>query len=760
MTRSLLTRLLLVVGALALVACNPDNNANGSSDTGPDILITPDAGDVGADITPDATPDVAPDVDTSPDVPEDIEPDLEPSEPELLVVKINPARPVFPVGLLLTPTATVYDQRADEMPDLPINWTVSPANAATPQGEGFMLEREGTLTIRGCTPLNEDATLNLCGEREVVVDAGAPTLEIYTPTPGTELVSTEHPVITVTGRASDTNGTVRVYVEGTRAQLDSEGNFSVDVRPVYGINHISVVASDGLNSLATKRGVDVMWAPRYHPITTNPIDGTIAGDYPQALLLRLNQRYLDADERIVIPPEDPTLVAGDIAGLLQFVLGEIDLMSYIPNPVSDSSSFYMEIPFATLGEPNIDIRVTRDGLEIFVSIPAFEVETDGAITLTDTPLSLDGRIGLTVSAFIDLRIEKQTAEDPLVVEARTIEVALEDARGEFEEEELNAIIELAEGLLFATLEDIVLDTLQEAFLDELPALLEDALGSIEGSLIEESIELDLGLGGDPVSLNVAASLNSLVPEARSGLQIDIGVGMGTTATPVHPESRGIAMDVPFDREAPLFASSRIQIGVRVPLLNGIMHALWNSGLLEIDATDLIPPELAFVIQGAELTGLLPPHITPTRPDNVGYQFIMNVGQLEMEIWRADLRDRVGINVQVGVNIDVVGNALSVEVAPEPDVTMWMIEQMGPRPLFDNVEALQSLFIGAIWPMVTEQLEEGLFIELPAIDLSSIGDLAPRLSDLTLNLVLDNPVEIREGYFIIDGAFEGVADLSE
>jgi hypothetical protein len=63
-------------------------------------------------------------------------------------------------------------------------------------------------------------------------------------------------------------------------------------------------------------------------------------------------------------------------------------------------------------------------------------------------------------------------------------------------------------------------------------------------------------------------------------------------------------------------------------------------------------------------------------------------------------------------------------------------------------------------MLTEDLVSGLEFELPALDLAALGEFAPRLSDLTLELVLDQPVKIREGYFVLDGAFEGVADLSD
>lgn len=752
-----LTHIIVLAAALALTACNTDPVDQG------DIAV----GDVGgfdiSDTGPDASLDVGPDLteDTAPDVVEDTAPDLpEPEEgvAELVVVSLSPGRGVYPPGLQVTPSAIIYDQTAAEMPDLPLTWTVQPEGAAVLSGDRWRLEREGTVTFKACTPLSEG--LNLCGQKTIVVDGGAPELEIFTPTPGAELLASEHPEISVTGRATDSNGVVRVYVNGERMSLDAEGNFATTVRAIYGVNHVQVVATDGLNTRETVRAVDVLWAEHYHPVPINPATGRIDGDYPQSLLMRLNQRYLDSDISIYVDPENPVILSRDIAGLLELMISEVDPMSFVPNPVSDTESFQLDIVDFTLGDPILDIRVTETGLELFVSMPNIRVDTAGAITLLDRPLSLDGAITLSASVFFNMTVQKLTAEDPLIVEAESIELALENATGSFAEPELNAILELAEGLLFEVVEDLALDVLEDSFVNDLPDTVADAMTSIEESLSDQSFDLDLGLGGDPVSLNFDVTLDSILPEARSGLMVEAGIRFGTTAVPAFPGSRGIAMNTSFDEPAPLFESSRAQIAVRVPLLNGILHGLWNSGLLAIDATSFIPPELAFVIASLEIDGRLPPHLTPTRPEAAEYGFILTVGQMEMELSRGDLRDRVGVSLQVAVDMDVFGNALVVNIAPEPAIMMWMIEQQGPDPLFDDISALESLFVGAVWPLVAEQIAEGLEIPLPSLELSAIGDIAPRMSDLTLDLVLDNPIEIRGGYFVLDGAFDGTADLSE
>lgn len=749
------TRLLSFLGALvATVAlgCN-DSRSGGGGDVG---TVDADPGDPDVGSPDDAGGDAA--TDAVPETTVDVAPDLEPSEPTLVVVSLVPARAVYPVGLAITPSAVVYDQRAVPM-DADVEWSVSPVGAATEADGRWTTQREGTLTFKGCIDLDDTGNLTLCGEKEVVVDAGSPTLEIFSPTAGQELLAEESPTIEVTGRAHDSHGALRVFVEGERVALDADGNFTAEVRPAYGVNHIEVVASDGLNGRETRQGVDVMWASSYLPTAPDPISGHVSESFPGAIAFSLGRAFLDADTRVVPEGEAMTVHTTDIAGLLQLVIESVDLMSYIPNPVSDSESFRLSIPNATLGTPEVDIHVTDRGLDLFVSLPSITLEMLGSIRLTDAPLSLDGSVVLVASAVATIHVEKRSATDPLIVEIETFDLALERAEPDFEADEINAIFELAEGALFTSVESVALDAVRESFLEDLPLVVQDAVTSIESSLADIEVPLDLGLGGAPVTLNVAGTLDSVRPVSRTRLQADFGLDVSTNVEPQWPDSRGVAMNSAYDREPPLWVSSRLQIAVRVPLLNGILHTLWSSGLLSLDATDFIPPELAFVLEGITIEGKLPPHLTPTLPDALDYPFVLSVGQLELTLWRGDRRDRVGVNLRVGADVDVIDGALVVSIQPEPTVEMWMIEQLGPQPIFDDIGALESLFVGAVWPMVTEQIEGGLVVDLPAIDLSSVATIAPALDDLTLSLVLDHPVEIREGYFVLDGGFDGTASLA-
>jgi hypothetical protein len=465
--------------------------------------------------------------------------------------------------------------------------------------------------------------------------------------------------------------------------------------------------------------------------------------------------YLDADALIVVPPEATELVIGDIGGLLEFVLRRLDVASLLSNPVVDEDVVQLSVDGVDTSGAIIDITVTETGVEVFASFPEVIVDTRGSLVLLDEALSLDGSLSAWLSAIVTLEVSKERG-GTLEVALDRFEVALENIEPEFASEEANALFALVEGALFASVESLLVDEVAAALVDEIPRLFLSLFESIDASLTGQRIPLDLGLGA-PLVLELDAGLATLAAQQRDHLLASVDVRVGVDAAPLYPDTRGSLRSQAVVGPAPLFSFSRLQIAVVEGLLNGLLHTLWNAGLLELDVTEQLPAGIAVLVESVTASGKLPPVLTPVRAGRAGFAFELSLGQLELLLQRGVLQERIGATIRVGAGLRVEAGAILVDVQETPEIDLWLIERVG-EPIFEDVAALEALVASAIWPLLLEDLSASLVIELPALDVGALADVAAGVSSITMELALDQPVEVREGTIVVDGAFDAVVQL--
>lgn len=680
------------------------------------------------------------------------ESDVAPPTPAAyLQVSVSPTRIAHARGSEIHPVATVYDASGNILADREITWTITPVESIEPADSGrYTLLAEGLITFEACTQTSSAESTPFCDQITIRVDDGPPALEIYSPQPGAELGAQGAAVIEVRGRVDDHQEPIYVHVNGVAVAVDENGEFARDLTPHFGINSIEVTASDSIHSQATRKRLDVLWATEYLPPREN-INGILLND---GIIFRLGQNFFDNGQPPTIFSE-AQIDTKDLADILYLVLSYIDLSQQIPNPVVDSSAFYLEVDSIDVVDPFVVIDVTDEGLELFIQLSHVQANTGGFIELGDQTLSLEGHITAALSIVARISVAKLGPESPFAIELEHFELAMEGAQANFESLEANAIFELAESALRGNLEAILLDTINTSFVDVLPALLIDLFSSLEQALAGQSIAIDLGLG-DPFELSFNGRIGSLATAYRSGLEGAVEIDMSVDRDAVNTHTRGVALMVPLAKEPPFFHQTPIQIGLRLAMVNGILHTLWNGGMLELEVGGLLPGAAAALIQDATLSAKLPPLISPPLFGE-NHDLLLHLGQLEVHLEYTQQTDVFGANLAVGIDLVVDEGEIALTISDEPILGLWLIETTGRAPVLAE-NNLRQIILNQLWPELEASLGEGLSFGLPIPELGGLSEFAPALDALQLELRMLRPLTVREGFIFLDAGFEGTLPL--
>ena len=670
-----------------------------------------------------------------------------PPGPAYVVVESTPARVAHAPGAQVTLQATVFDGAGEEMSGAQVNWTVTPADAVEGQAPALTLSAEGIVEVEACAAEPNAAGEPVCQRLPLTVDAGPPELVVETPEGGAMMggEGAAGTFIEVRGRATDTHGQVSVVVNGQQVELDGQGGFTAQVVPRMGVNAIEVVASDGIHSRTARVRRDVLWAAGWLE-PQNPGD-LVGFQLDDGLGLRLGQSFFD-DDMPYLAHGDGTIEATDLADVLALLLEELDYGAQIPDPVVDTSSLKLRVTNVDLGVPNIDLDLTSQGAELYIQVPAMKLDTAGSLKIEQKSLDLTGTVEARLSALAALTIRKAGPNEPFEVEMAPLRVALETADSAFASAEADAVFELAEGALRRTLEQMAVTALEDAFVSSLPGLLESAFGALDTALRDTSFTLDTGFT-EPLEVTLDGRVAQIETTYRGHLDGQMVLAVTTDKAPQQMTSRGIPLFDPWAPDYPFFASPAVQIGVRLELVNGLLHSLWDAGVLTADLKDFI----GLQVQALDLQGKLPPVLVPPQAGEP-FDLMIELGQLELVADFGNRTDSYGVQARTGVTIDVINNEIVLSVGTEPDLEVWLIETSESSPLL-KPDAVRQLILDQVWPQVVGYLTGGLSFAIPVPDISGISQLAPALANLDLVLGLERGTLVREGFALVHAAMKAV-----
>jgi hypothetical protein len=660
-------------------------------------------------------------------------------DPAAIRVHVEPTSAVYAPDQKVRLVAEVLDAAGEPIPDLVpmvIGTPTGHVETVDPSAAEVRLKSEGQITLEGCI---ESSQGPLCDDVRVWVDAGAPMLVVTLPTPGQELGADGSDEIVVVGEVEDAR-TVTVFVNGQAAAV-TDGKWKAFITPHFGVNHLTVVASDAFGRQA-KRELDVMWAAEYMAATDE--GGAPKVSLPRGVELYLGQAFFD--DGVPLDTSVMPLVSTDLAGILEAVVSSLDLTSSLPNPLIDMPpTLTVGLTGVTLGGQEVIVDLTDTGAELFVRIADLVVGTSGALELDSTMIDLAGGIRASVVAHASLSISKPSEDAALEVTLDGLTVAVEEAVGEFDAPEANAVFALAEGTLRTLLESQIESAIDGTLASTLPAVLGDALGALDTALQDQSLMLPAPLPS--LTLAIDGRLAQIQTSYRGALVGDLALTVGVDGEATFPESRGVPLMVPTATPAPSFGDAHVGVAVQAALVNGLLHVLWNGGLLDLDVTALGGEEIGKLVKNGRIRGRMAPVVRAPH-DYESYDLIFTLGQLELEGEILGSVNTYGIEIEAGVSVDIVDNAIAITVAETPEVTAWIIASEAARPLVDG-DVLQGILIDQVWPALRATLMDGLSLALPlpAVDLSSV---APALGQANLELSTTESPEIVDGVLLLRG----------
>ena len=392
-----------------------------------------------------------------------------------------------------------------------------------------------------------------------------------------------------------------------------------------------------------------------------------------------------------------------------------------------------------------------DGVDLYVRVNALALETSGSLTIDGETFSLDGTITGSAVAYVRLGITKASEDAEVEVTLGGLGLAIDSVQGDFEDPEVDAIFSLAQALLRTTIETQIKNALSGLLTNSVPAVLESVLRSIDHAL--EDTTLELGAAPlPPVTLELDGRMSRIDTVYRQALLAPLSIAIASQSDNVHGTSRGVARLEETPMSGDFFDAGSVQVGVELGFLNGVLHVLWSSGLLDLDVGPLIPPFAAALVSEGRLVPKLAPILRPPREGEAG-DLVLSIGQLELELVAEGRMRRFGIVLEAGVDITVADNVITLGVSETP--TIYVYENAVPTEFTIIDTGLVETLLAGLWPDLRDALVSGLAITLPIPPIDGLATIAPALAGFTLTLDETSARLYPRGeLLLLDARFEG------
>ena len=383
-------------------------------------------------------------------------------------------------------------------------------------------------------------------------DFDAPKVTISQPARGAYFDSSS-PQVTVAGNTVDAgaspSGIASVAVNGTMVNVDGQGNFSLPVTLVNGVNIISVSSTDHAGNVG-KAALSVMYCPQYRLATD---------DIPGAAGTRLSKISLNTAAPVIAAQfassgtiqqkfTQTSLVHTDVRDpIFHFCLASADV-SVIGIKYDPPTLFFDTVPGginATAHFPNLEVDMHAQ------SYCGIGYNVTGNFTSSD--------------AQIDLGLDVALQNGQYLITARSSSVNLQNFRWG-----INGIPSVITNIVYSLVKDEIQNRLADALKTDLPPAIAGVLQGLSQPITTSA------LLGHPVTFRAAPE--SLAFDTQ-GFQVNFTSNVTTARDPSVPVVPGSYFLPPPAGTVPQFSSTAgFYTGVNENLMNRALFASWQGGL--------------------------------------------------------------------------------------------------------------------------------------------------------------------------------------
>jgi len=650
--------------------------------------------------------------------------------PANIAMDLDPDRAVYALGVRPKVTARLTDAWGNEVSDV-AGVTVTGHLLGVLQqtvrgGERITLDAEGSWLITA----SSGPPSNLSTSRTVLVDASAPTIDITYPERGAMLTTGGGP-LTITGVISDaTGGLASLKVNGVPRSITAGTNrfdLAMQILPYHGLNTLTVEATD-VQGQTVRMAQSFMVGPGWKSASQSFAEGIVA---------HLTRNFIDDSNRQGRPD--------DLATIMERVVQNLDIGSYIPSPVVQYAGYEVFLKNVRYDPPKVTLTPSRDLLLLHLDINRLAIDVD-AVGFIDVSgvVSADAiRVDVQLGIKIQQGVPKVTAQAVVVlVDGLNIDVHWS----------INWLIDLFTD----TIRENIVKSFEDVLRAEIPKAVAGALGSLA---LDQTFEVPGFLPGmAPLNVRLAATTNNATID-EVGLDVALATQV-TAATKVQWETPGSLMRggcFGIDLGMPAWnAGKKLTMALSLDVLNQVLHAVWQGGALEMQLGsgafgDVDLSQYGVSDLSLDLSARMPPVLT----DCTNNELRVQLGELHID---ANLKLNglplvvdmiVAFQTLANVSVDANG-AISLalgEIAPA-DIIIDITRVESDLFTTEQEDVLISLLREQLLAKVLGDFGgQGLAdFPLPEFDL---GGLSPSLAGQVISIT-DIELARNKGYLLLQG----------